>query len=100
MLRQKSGVIFGLLKLIIRQDWDEITHPGQSPLLREYNNPVLALLPLTRVLGLGFVATQSFMALAVVPCVYAKCVRRTGPEMREMLRQMDAVSGKIILVRI
>lgn len=51
MLRQKSGVVFEMLKLIIRQDWDEITHPGQSPLLREYNNPVLALLPLTRVLG-------------------------------------------------
>lgn len=40
------------------------------------------------------------MALAVVPCVYTKCVRRIDPEMREMLRQTDAVSGKIILVRI
>ena len=40
------------------------------------------------------------MALAVVPCEDMKCVHRTDPEMREMLRQMDAVSGKIILVRI
>lgn len=37
------------------------------------------------------------MALAVVPCVYMKCVHRTDPEMREMLRQTDAVSGKIFL---
>ena len=45
---QKSGVSLGILKLINRQDWDEITHPGQSPLLREYQFGSVQLLSRVR----------------------------------------------------